>query len=208
MIEPERRMRTDAARNAERILRTARLVFADLGPDAPLEEIARRADVQIRTLFNHFPSKAELVRAALDLCITEDLTPVVERALAGGDPLDGLVGLIEAAMGLAARELNMLAAARRVGALTAEIYTPFYEALTVLAQRAQSAGLLRADLVPDDLPRFMAMLTSTLWTMKPGSDGWRRYLELMFEGLTPAAARPLPPPVSLLKEAVAGNWPL
>lgn len=203
-----RRLRTDAARNAERILRTARLVFADLGPDAPLEEIARRADVRIRTLFNHFPSKAELVRAALDQSVTEDLTPAVERALADSDPLHGLVGLIDAAMGLAARELNTLAAARHAGTLTAEVYAPFYESLTTLAQRAQNAGLLRADLVPDDLPRFMAMLTSTLWTMNPRTDGWRRYLELMFEGLTPAAAKPLSSPVTLLKRTGTGDWSL
>jgi len=201
-------LRADAARNAERILRTARAVFTDLGPDAPLEEIARRADVRIRTLFNHFPNKADLVRAALDQTIAEDLAPAAERALADDDPLHGLLTLIEAAMSLAARELNTLAAARNAGILTAEVSTPFYESLTMLAQRAQDAGLLRADLVPDDLMRVMAMLISTLWTMEPGADGWRRYLALIFEGLTPAAAKPLPTPVAPLKDSRTGNWSL
>jgi AcrR family transcriptional regulator len=204
--ETERPLRADAARNAERILRTARDVFADLGPDAPLEEIARRAGVRIRTLYNRFPSKADLVRAALDQAIAEDLTPATERALADEDPLHGLVSLIEAAMNLAARELNTLAAARNAGTITAEVYTPFHESLTSLAQRAQDAGLLRTDLVPDDLPRIMAMLTSTLWTMNPGDDGWRRYLALMFEGLTPAAAKPLHPPATLTKGPRSGDW--
>ncbi|MEV4573370.1 helix-turn-helix domain-containing protein [Nonomuraea jabiensis] len=208
VTDTERPLRADAARNAERILRTARAAFAELGPDAPLEEIARRADVRIRTLYNHFPSKGDLVRAALDQSITEDLTPAAERALADDDPLHGLLSLIEAAMGLAARELNTLAAARNAGTLTAEVYTPFYESLTLLARRAQDAGLLRADLVPDDLPRIMAMLTSTLWTMDPGADGWRRYLALMFEGLTSAAANPLPSPVTLTKGQRTGDWPL
>jgi AcrR family transcriptional regulator len=201
-------LRADAARNAERILRTARAVFADLGPDAPLEEIARRADVRIRTLFNHFPSKADLVRAALDQAIAEDLAPAAERALADGDPLHGLLALVEGAMGLAARELNTLAAARNAGILTAEVSTPFFESLTTLARRAQDAGLLRADLVPDDLMRIMAMLTSTLWTMEPGTNGWRRYLALIFEGLTPAAAKPLPTPVAPLRDSRTGNWSL
>ncbi|WP_330351250.1 TetR/AcrR family transcriptional regulator [Streptomyces sp. NBC_00582] len=204
--DTERRLRADAARNAERILRTARAVFAELGPDAPLEEIARRADVRIRTLYNRFPNKADLVRAALDLAIAEDLTPAVERALADDDPLHGLVSLIEAAMGLAARELHTLAAARSAGTLTAEVYTPFYEALSLLARRAQDAGLLRADLVPDDLPRLMAMLTTTLWTMDPSTDGWRRYLTLMFEGLRPTMAKPLPSPVTLRMDSRTGNW--
>lgn len=201
-------LRADAARNAERILRTARAVFADLGPDAPLEEIARRADVRIRTLFNHFPNKADLVRAALDQAIAEDLAPAAERALADDDPLHGLLALVEAAMGLAARELNTLAAARSAGILTAEVSTPFFESLTTLARRAQDAGLLRADLVPEDLMRIMAMLTSTLWTMEPGTNGWRRYLALIFEGLTPVAAKPLPTPVAPLKDSRTGNWSL
>jgi AcrR family transcriptional regulator len=145
VTDTERRQRADAARNAERILRTARAVFADLGPEAPLEEIARRADVRIRTLYNHFPSKADLVRAALDQVIAEDLTPAAERALADDDPLHGLVSLIEAAMAVVARELHTVAAARDARALSAELYTPFYESLTRLAQRAQDAGLLRAD---------------------------------------------------------------
>ncbi|MFI7136065.1 TetR/AcrR family transcriptional regulator [Nonomuraea sp. NPDC050153] len=206
--DTERPLRADAARNAERIVRTARAAFADLGPDAPLEEIARRADVRIRTLYNHFPSKADLVRAALDQSINEHLAPAAERALTDDDPLRGLLSLIEAAMSLAARELNTLAAARNAGTLTAEVYTPFYETLTLLAQRAQDAGLIRADLVPDDLPRIMAMLTSTLWTMDPGTDGWRRYLALMLEGLAPAATNPLPSPVTLLKGQRPGDWSL
>jgi AcrR family transcriptional regulator len=201
-------LRADAARNAERILRTARAVFADLGPDAPLEEIARRADVRIRTLFNHFPSKADLVRAALDQAIAEDLAPAAERALADDNPVHGLLALVEGAMGLAARELNTLAAARNAGILTAEVSTPFFESLTTLARRAQDAGLLRADLVPDDLMRIMAMLTSTLWTMEPGTNGWRRYLALIFEGLAPAAAKPLPTPVAPLRNSRTGNWSL
>jgi len=204
--ETERPLRADAARNAERIVRMARAVFADLGPDAPLEEIARRADVRIRTLYNHFPSKSDLVRAAVDQAITEDLTPATERALADEDPLRGLISLIEAAMGLVTRELNTVAAARNTGTLTAAAYTPFLESLALLARRAQDAGLLRADLVPDDLARIMAMLTNTLWTMDSGADGWRRYLALLFEGLTPAASNPLPPSAPLRKGAATTNW--
>ena len=202
----ERPLRADAARNAERIVRTARATFAELGPDALLDEIARRSGVRIRTLYNRFPAKADLVRAAIDQAIAEDLQPVAERAVAEDDALHALLGLIEAAMSLAARELSTLAAARKADVLTQELYTPFYESMALLVRRAQDAGQLRADLVLDDLPRIMEMLLATLWTMAPGSDGWRRYLALMFQGLTPDQAQPLPPGVPRHRTPKPGNW--
>ncbi|RSM53362.1 TetR family transcriptional regulator [Actinoplanes sp. ATCC 53533] len=208
MTPVERQMRADAARNAERIVRTARAAFAEDGPDVSLDEIARRAAVGIRTLYRHFPHKGDLVRAALDQSIAEDLAPAIERALADEDPLRGFRALMEASMALASREQNTLAAAKNAGSLTADVSTAFYEALTLLAERAQRAGLLRADIVPADLHRIMAMLASVLWNMAPDSDGWRRYLALLLDGLSPHGASVLPPAVPLLKSVRPGNWVL
>ena len=59
----DRPLRADAARNVERILRAAREVYSELGPDAPVEAVARRAGVGERTLYRRFPAKADLVRA-------------------------------------------------------------------------------------------------------------------------------------------------
>ena len=100
----DRPLRADAARNAERILRAAREVYGELGPEAPVEAIARRAGVGERTLYRRFPTKAELVRAALDQCIAEDLTPTIEAARGAADPLTGLAQLFDAAISLGARE--------------------------------------------------------------------------------------------------------
>jgi len=204
----ERQPRADAARNAERIVRTARAAFAEDGPDVSLDEIARRAEVGIRTLYRHFPHKGELVRAALDQSIAEDLAPAIDRALADENPLRGLRALMEASMALASREQNTLAAAKNAGSLTADVSTVFYEALARLAERAQQAGLLRDDLVPSDLHRIMAMLASVLWSIEPDSDGWRRYLALILDGLSPHGASTLPPAVPLLRSRRPGNWVL
>ena len=69
-------------------------------------------------------------------------------------------------MALGAREHNVLVAARQAGSLT-DVSTQLDEALAELTRRAQEAGLIRADLVADDLPRINAMLNSVLWTMDP-----------------------------------------
>jgi AcrR family transcriptional regulator len=191
VTDSARRLRADAARNAERILRATRDVYAESGPEAPLEEIAQRAGVGIRTLFRRFPNKADLLQAVIEQSLATELDPVVEQALDDADPLRALVTVIEAAMTLASRDRSMLAAARDAGS-TVDASIQFYETLARLARRAQQAGLVRADLVPDDLPRIMAMLVSVLWSMPPGSKGWQRYLALVLDSLSPAAERLLP----------------
>jgi AcrR family transcriptional regulator len=139
----DRPLRADAARNAQRILRAAREVYGEFGPEAPIEAIARRAGVGERTLYRRFPTKAELIRAALDQCIAEDLTPTIEAVRGADDPLHGLAQLIDAAISLGAREHNLLTAARTAGSLTPDISTSLYEALNELAHRGQQACVVR-----------------------------------------------------------------
>jgi len=202
----DRPLRADAARNAERILRAARDVYGELGPDAPIEAIARRAGVGERTLYRRFPTKGDLISAALDQSIAEDLTPAIEEARHADDPMHGLTQLIEAAISLGAREHNLLTAARRAGSLTPDISTSLYEALNDLAWRGQQAGLVRADLVADDLPRLIAMLHSVLFTMESGSDGWRRYVALILDAITASDREPLPPVAALHLAPPSSSW--
>jgi AcrR family transcriptional regulator len=207
-VAGDRRLRADAARNAERILRAAREVYGESGPEASMEAIARRAGVGERTLYRRFPTKAELIRAALDQCIAEDLMPAIAVARRSDDPVRGLAQLIEAAISLGAREHHLLTAARRAGSLTPDISVALYEAMNELARRGQRAGAVRADLVADDLPRLIAMLHSVLWTMDSGSDGWRRYVALMLDAISGTGHPPLPPAAALRFAPMSSSWPM
>src|SRR5436305_11981059 len=73
---PAARLRVDARRNRERILAAAREVFAEHGPDAALEEVARRAAVGIGTLYRRFPDRAALIRQV----VLDVLTRAAEEA--------------------------------------------------------------------------------------------------------------------------------
>ncbi|HWC78401.1 MAG TPA: helix-turn-helix domain-containing protein [Pseudonocardiaceae bacterium] len=194
-VEVSRRLRADAVRNAERILRAARAAYAQDGPGASLTEIAQRAGVGITTLYRRFPSKEGIARAALDQCIAEKIAPAIDRARADPDPRRGLTTLLEATMSLAAAEPNTLAAARSAGALTETISAPFFDALDEVTRRAQRAGQLRADVVPDDLRRIVVMLLSVFRTLPGHSDGWQRYVTLVLDGLSPVGASLLSPAV-------------
>ena len=55
--------RADARRNYEKLVAAAAEAFAENGTAASLEEIARRADVGIGTLYRHFPTRQDLLEA-------------------------------------------------------------------------------------------------------------------------------------------------
>jgi AcrR family transcriptional regulator len=204
LTDGTRRLRADAARNSERIARAAREVYAETGPDATLDDIARRADVGIATLYRRFPNKEELLRAALEQGITEQLAPAIEQALSDDDPKSGLATLMEATLSLVASERNTLAAAHNSGALTTELTAPFLDSLTLLTHRGQQAGVIRADVVPDDIHRIMGMLASLLACMESEGDGWRRYVALMLDALSPIGASPLPD-IAPIRQAHPGS---
>jgi AcrR family transcriptional regulator len=206
-MSADRPLRIDAARNADRILRAARDVYAELGPDAPIDVIAARAGVGESTLYRRFPSKADLIRATLDRIIDENISPAIEHAKRNSNPLAGLSGLIEAATSLGASEHHLLAAARRVDVLT-NISDQLDEALSDLTVRAQRAGQVRQDLVAEDLPRILSMLNSVLWTMDPFSGGWRRYVVLMLDTITTSGRRELPRAVPMQYPPNPGIWPI
>ena len=59
----ERKQRSDAQQNRERILVVAKEAFAKSGANASLDDIARQAGVGPGTLYRHFPSREDLLKA-------------------------------------------------------------------------------------------------------------------------------------------------
>ncbi|WP_254802017.1 TetR/AcrR family transcriptional regulator [Kitasatospora sp. SUK 42] len=96
---PGARLRVDARRNLESVLRAAREVFGEFGYDAPMEEVARRAGVGVGTVYRRFPSKEVLVQriAAEEVAW---LTAQARESLYGGD------GAWEALAGYLARAVS------------------------------------------------------------------------------------------------------
>ncbi|MFF8581768.1 TetR/AcrR family transcriptional regulator [Streptomyces albidoflavus] len=57
--------RADARLNRERLVAAAQEVFTEAGPEASLNEVARRAGVGPGTLYRHFPNRSALLAAVL-----------------------------------------------------------------------------------------------------------------------------------------------
>src|SRR5688500_3966640 len=92
---PARPLRADAQRNRARILDVAAGTFAELGPGAVMEEIARRAGVGVGTLYRHFPTKDALIGEL----VADQFRRFNARAVAAldvGDPWQALAGTLTA----------------------------------------------------------------------------------------------------------------
>jgi AcrR family transcriptional regulator len=59
----QRKTRTDARRNRERILEVAKEAFARSGANTSLDDVARQAGVGAGTLYRHFPTRDALLEA-------------------------------------------------------------------------------------------------------------------------------------------------
>lgn len=83
-------MRADARRNRDALLAAAREVFTELGPDAPLDEIARRAGIGNATMYRHFPARRDLHIAVY----ADEVAALCARAgdLSGADGLYAWLG--------------------------------------------------------------------------------------------------------------------
>ena len=99
------RLRVDARRNLESVLRAAREVFGEFGYDAPMEEVARRAGVGVGTVYRRFPSKEVLVQRIASEEVAW-LTAQARDALYGGaGPWESLAGYLARAVSTGAGRL-------------------------------------------------------------------------------------------------------
>ncbi|MFL5295417.1 MAG: TetR/AcrR family transcriptional regulator [Phenylobacterium sp.] len=76
---------------SEAILEAAAEVMAERGVQAPVDEIARRAGVSKQTIYNHYGSKAEMVRVLATRRVQE-ITAALDAPEAMEDPQSALAG--------------------------------------------------------------------------------------------------------------------
>jgi AcrR family transcriptional regulator len=148
-----RPLRADAERNRERIVAAAQAAFAERGIDVTMDEIARRAGVGVATLYRRYPTRDELVAGAFEQKMWL-FAAGARKALKDPDPWHGLCGYITSLCAMQSNDRGFSDVLTTTFPSVAHFETArrqAYADFAELVKRAQAAGALRADFVPEDL---------------------------------------------------------
>ena len=186
----EKPLRADARRNREKVLAAARAVFAEQGVDAQMDDVARRADVGVGTVYRHFPTKDALLNA-----LTDELFEVIAAHAREMLELDDPWEAFQRALWFSGEKTaGDRAFAEILGATQSNVprSCPGKEDLiattTELMRRSIEAGKMRPDAMIDDIPMLMCGIGSAVGMPHSRPDAWRRHLRIVLDGLRAEAA--------------------
>jgi AcrR family transcriptional regulator len=154
-------MRADARRNYEALISAARELFVELGSEAPLDEVARRAGVGAGTLYRHFPTRADLLAAvyAADL---EELAAEGHRLVETEEPGTALDKFLSAYLTMSLRNgaikramQTMLSDTEPVPAALTTCRSTVHAVWAEILERAQNAGAARTGIEPATLMKMI-----------------------------------------------------
>jgi AcrR family transcriptional regulator len=198
-------LRADARRNREQIIETARAVFAEQGPGATMDEVARQAQVGAGTLYRHFPDRDALTHAVL----TDGLDRMVALAEAARSEetwawdalsrfVHGCAGLrLDPLAAVAGAQPHHVAAAPEIGEMRARLL----DVLDRIVAAAHDEGALRPDVGAGDVMGVASLVIRGLPTLPAGLEEElrERTVRLVLAGMRTHPA-PAPPGTAMTAE--------
>jgi AcrR family transcriptional regulator len=182
-------LRADARRNLGLVLDAAAEVFAERGPDASIDEIARRAGVGHGTVFRRFPTKDALLAAVLGRRLDE-LAAQAEALVEDGDPETAFEEFVWLAAEACGRDRAFFDGVPRCECFpeVSDAKSRVHACASELLERAQATGALRDDVTAADVEALIgsAMLAAS---RAESPEAWRRYISVVLAGLRPEPAR-------------------
>lgn len=192
-------LRADAARNRESLLSAAEAEFAERGASASVADIARRAGVAKGTVFRHFATKEDLI-ASIVCRHVSTLADAAAQLADADDPGAALLQFLTVAADQRQRhDLTFLQAASEDDPRVTDIMDQLHARLGTLVDRARTAGAIRSDITAADIFLMMCAPIHVVENLRtPEPLLWQRYLAIIFDGLRPQGAHPLPQPAPVL----------
>ena len=182
---PSRKPRADSLRNRDLLLAAAKAAFTEVGGEAPLEDVARRAGVGIGTLYRHFPTRDALV-AAVYAHEVEQLTASAEALLSQRSAGEALAAWLDQLIDYMATKRVVAPLLRADPCEGERLYASSGAGILATFRRltdaASAAGDIRPDIGFEDVMRMMSGISQGY-----EQPGWehsaRRLLDVMMTGL-------------------------
>ena len=154
----QRKTRTDAQRNRERILAVAKTAFARSGANTSLDDVARQAGVGAGTLYRHFPTRDALLEAVYHTEVAK--LAAAERELSEKfPPVEALRAWMLLFVDYIAEKHIIAPALNTFVGGPSKLYeasrAQVSGAIEALVKRAIKSGDVRKDLEPFDLLRAL-----------------------------------------------------
>ena len=182
---PGKPMRKNALANRERILAAAEEVFGERGELGSTEEVARRANVGIATVFRHFPTKEALIEAAL-LRHFALLNEQAAALAAEPEPAPALRRLLATLIETGATKLTLATLLgdppQAVGAAAQELRAT----ISGLLERAKADGAVHQEVSVDEVYVLLRGLSQAIAIRPPDPATLRRAIEIVHRGLAPS----------------------
>lgn len=180
----QRKPRTDAQRNRERILEVAKGAFAHRGLNASLDDIARAAGVGPGTLYRHFPTRDALLEAVYRTEV-EKLAAAEQKFAQTMSPMEALrAWMLLFVDYIAAKHIIAPALNTLVGG-PSKLYegsrAQIQGAIDGLVKRAIKSGDIRKDLEPFDLLRALIGVSNVAST-PDWQQSARRLVDILITG--------------------------
>ena len=159
----KRKQRSDAQRNRQRILVVAKEAFAQSGANASLDDIAKQAGVGPGTLYRHFPSREDLLKAVYQAAAEKLATGATEFAETL-PPIEALRAWMMLFVDYIADKQIIAPALNALVDDPDKVYEASYgqiwKAVRSLVKRAIKSGDIREDLDAIDLLRALVGVAS------------------------------------------------
>jgi AcrR family transcriptional regulator len=183
----QRKPRTDAQRNRERILEVAKEAFTRFGADASLDDIAKQTGVGAGTLYRHFPTRDTLIEAVYRSEV-EKLAAAERKFAETMPPIEALQAWMLLFVDHIAAKHIIAPALNSVVGGASKLYEGsrglVQGAIDALVKRAVKSGEIRKDIDPSDLLR--ALIGVSHVTIGPDwQQSARRLVDILIAGSRP-----------------------
>jgi AcrR family transcriptional regulator len=142
--EPEIKRRADAERNLARIIEAATVLLA-ANPTASMAEIAEASGLVRATLYRHFPTRDDLIRAMYGAALDDALKAIMSVDPEQGKATDAIARVVDALLVVGDR-YRILSEERRGYPELREKEQSVGAPLIALVERGQQAGEIRDDM--------------------------------------------------------------